>query len=403
MNITVATIYKKASDRALGPRGKWTLSYVGPDGRRIRKAGFTSRQATERYALELEADARRIRDGLAEPGERERRTAANLPLARHLDDYRHALLARGDTPKHAAHTAGVLARLLADAGITTIAALPPDRIQGALGRLKARRSARTTNHALAAVRAFCLWLAECDRIRQVPKGLASIPPYNEAADRKRVRRALSPAELAALVAAAETGRDLHTWPRRSKTLAVVVPGPMRAACYLTAMATGFRDRELRSLTLESFRLDGAAPAITVAAGYTKNGKLAVQPIARDTAARLKAWLAGRPPGAPVFRLPWSSARMLRVDLEAAGIAYETTEGVVDMHALRHSFITNLIASGVDVKTCQSLARHSTPTLTIGRYAHTDDARRREAIEGSNGEQPVRIGAQTGKIVVQSED
>src|SRR5262245_17183884 len=60
--------------------------------------------------------------------------------------------------------------------------------------------------------------------------------------------------------------------------------------------------------------------------------------------------------------------MLRVDLEAAGIPYETASGVADFHALRAAYVTNLVASGASVKTCQTLARHSTPSLTIGVYA-----------------------------------
>jgi hypothetical protein len=60
--------------------------------------------------------------------------------------------------------------------------------------------------------------------------------------------------------------------------------------------------------------------------------------------------------------------MLRTDLEAAGVPYETSEGVADFHALRTAYITHLVASGASVKTCQTLARHSSPTLTIGIYA-----------------------------------
>jgi hypothetical protein len=60
--------------------------------------------------------------------------------------------------------------------------------------------------------------------------------------------------------------------------------------------------------------------------------------------------------------------MLRRDLTAAGIAYETPSGVCDFHSLRGAYISNLVASGASVKTCQTLARHSTPSLTIGVYA-----------------------------------
>jgi len=60
--------------------------------------------------------------------------------------------------------------------------------------------------------------------------------------------------------------------------------------------------------------------------------------------------------------------MLRVDLEAAGVPYETDEGVADFHASRGTYISNLVSSGASVKTCQTLARHANPALTIGIYA-----------------------------------
>jgi hypothetical protein len=86
------------------------------------------------------------------------------------------------------------------------------------------------------------------------------------------------------------------------------------------------------------------------------------------AARLAPWLATRPPGRPVFDVPERTAEMLRVDLEAAGLDYETPSGVADFHSLRGVYISNLVASRASVKTCQVLARHSTPSLTIGLYA-----------------------------------
>ena len=77
---------------------------------------------------------------------------------------------------------------------------------------------------------------------------------------------------------------------------------------------------------------------------------------------------------PVFKLPQRTAKMLRADLKAVGIAYKDDKGqVIDFHALRHTFITLLVRSGVSVKTAQVMARHSTPSLTIGRYAHADTA------------------------------
>src|SRR4051812_44431094 len=63
-------------------------------------------------------------------------------------------------------------------------------------------------------------------------------------------------------------------------------------------------------------------------------------------------------------------KLMRHDLEAAGLPYRDASGrVADFHALRHSYITALAMSKAPVKVIQSLARHSTPTLTLGIYAH----------------------------------
>ena len=83
------------------------------------------------------------------------------------------------------------------------------------------------------------------------------------------------------------------------------------------------------------------------------------------------------------RWPRHAARMLRADLEAAGVHYVVDTGhgpeFADFHALRHSFVSHLAAAGVGAKGLQDLARHSDPRLTIGRYSHTSEARKAEAV------------------------
>ncbi len=59
--------------------------------------------------------------------------------------------------------------------------------------------------------------------------------------------------------------------------------------------------------------------------------------------------------------------MLRRDLEAAGIPYEVGDKFADFHALRHTFITNLVRAGVPPKIVQILARHSSIELTMNTY------------------------------------
>ncbi len=58
-----------------------------------------------------------------------------------------------------------------------------------------------------------------------------------------------------------------------------------------------------------------------------------------------------------------------MDLDAAGIPIETNEGTIDFHGLRHTYCTRLARSGISPKEAQTLARHSSITLTMDRYAH----------------------------------
>ena len=55
--------------------------------------------------------------------------------------------------------------------------------------------------------------------------------------------------------------------------------------------------------------------------------------------------------------------------ESGFLRFETDEGRADFHSLRHTFITHLVGSGVHPKLAKELARHSTITLTMDRYAH----------------------------------
>jgi integrase len=61
--------------------------------------------------------------------------------------------------------------------------------------------------------------------------------------------------------------------------------------------------------------------------------------------------------------------MLKDDLTAAKVKYETDDGVADFHVLRHTFGTLLAQSGVLPQEVQRLMRHSDINLTMGIYTH----------------------------------
>jgi integrase len=202
------------------------------------------------------------------------------------------------------------------------------------------KSHQTVNHHRAAVRAFVRWACDTDRLRDDPT--RGVKGFNVEADRRHLRRALTPEETPRLIRAAETGPPVRG-----------MSGPDRARLDALALGTGLRASELASVTPERFDLPTDRPAVTVPAAYTRNGKEAIRPLRPGLAARLAFWVAALPPGRPVFDpMPVKTADLIRAYLRAAGIPYETGSGVADLHALRAAYVTNFVASGASVKTAK---------------------------------------------------
>jgi integrase len=244
------------------------------------------------------------------------------------------------------------------------------------------KSTTTANYYLTAVKGFTRWLWKDRRTGTDPlAGLSRLA--NAAADIRHARRDLTPDELHWLL------ETTHGNDRAFRGLS----GRDRFTLYATAAGTGFRVSELASLTPSSFDLDAAPPVVCVEAAYSKNRKEAIQPIATDLARVLRDYLNGKPADSSVWPGTWTekAAKMLRSDLQAGRSAWLETfqpkaqreqmaqsdfliyrdgsDRVIDFHAFRHTYISRLIQSGASPKTAQTLARHSTVTLTLGRYAH----------------------------------
>jgi integrase len=341
-------------------RGKvWYLRYTGADGRRTMKRLSTDRRVAEELARDIDREQDRLRAGWIDPEDVAYRDHGDRPIREHLADYLSSLSAKGDSQKHARNVGHRVGRVLDEARIRHISGLSLSRVQEAIRVIRERDGLNqgTTNNYISSIKGFSRWLCKDKRARE--HRLAFLATSTPEVDRRRVRRALTPEEAARVIQVAENGPEVYR-----------MTGPDRAALYLTAIGSGFRAmKELAPLTPEAFDLDGDPPTVTARAAYTKNKREAVQPIPGWLVDRLRPWLAGKAPGRPVFEgMTIHVAAMLRHDLVAAGVPYETSEGVVDFHALRTAYITNLVASGASVKTCQTLARHSTPSLTIGIYA-----------------------------------
>ncbi len=408
----------KDGKKYLYPSKRW---YFDIAGKRVKS--FSDLKAAEQHAAESERKTERKKVGLIDPAEEH----ARRPLAEHLKDYAAHLAAKGDVPLHvrnvvakitalcsgckfvfpldadAAKAVEWLNTLRRDADLVEIPAgdsfqpcevakllgvsvagvgsavkrlglaatgngkarrLPRATVEALVLRKAKGRGPETANHYVRTVRAFFNWLVEAKRILSNP--LETLTLQNAAVDVRRARRELAADEL----------RRLFTAARSSKRTFRGLTGTDRFYLYLTAAGTGFRANALANLTPADFELDAGGPIVTLAARFNKSRKPKEQPIPTDVADALREYLTGKPLNAPVWGGKWGKdrlgAEMLRGDLNEAGIPY-TTEGpdgleYADFHSLRHSYLTLGGRSGIDLRTLQILAGHSTPVLTA-RYSH----------------------------------
>jgi len=342
---------------SLRKRGaNWYFKFVNGDGRPDERKGCPDKRVTEQLAREAESEAARERARVADPFKAHRTRA----ISEHVDDYLAFLRSKGGTSKHIALTATRLNAILAGCNVERLADLNAARVADWLAQQRGvGMAAATSNHHLQAVAGFGRWLIKHRRIADNP--LAPLAPVNTKTDRRHDRGVLSDHEFTAVIQATRPAVAFRG-----------LSGDDRAMLYLTAAYTGLRASELASLTTASFDLDSKQPTVRVQAAYTKNGDEAVLPLRPDLCDLLRPYLAGRPTEAPVWPGTWveRSAKMLRNDLERAGVAYVDGDGRFrDFHSLRHRFGSELAMANVPPKVAQTLMRHSTITLTLDRYAH----------------------------------
>ena len=354
----MALVFKRKRDRTQ-KGSSWRIAYQDEHGVRRTVKGYTDKAATDQLAHKLETEAGQRRRGEIDPKSDAYAAHEARPLLEHLGAWQTYLLGKGNSQRYADEGHARVVKLMALAKANRLSDLTLSRLQAALASLKSEGlSLRTIHHYTRLTKNFTKWAWRDGRTREDP--LVHLqPPDNPESDRRRERRALTVDQLERLVRAAEQG------PVRRR-----LSGTDRAMLYRITAGTGFRSEEMQSLTPESFDLEGPCPTITVEAADSKRRKRDVQPIQPALALFLKPWLAGKPNGQPLFPVTrWAILAALQGDEAVAGIEYENDEGFADFHALRHSFITTLAMSNAPVKIVQSLARHSTPVLTLGVYTH----------------------------------
>jgi len=213
-------------------------------------------------------------------------------------------------------------------------------------------SYRRSNSYLKAAKGFCNWVVERGYTGESP--LKHLRPLNEKLDRRRVRRAGTVEELQRLL------RIVANGPKRFG-----LTGYERMLFYRLGVETGLRKNELRTLRTSAFDFDSWT--VTVETAYSKHRRKDVLPLKPDLSAELQTYLANRSSEAKVFSVTDKTSYMIKADLLDAGIDYIDDDGeVLDLHGLRHTFITNL--GGESSRIAQSLARHRSSAMT-DRYTH----------------------------------
>jgi integrase len=229
---------------------------------------------------------------------------------------------------------------------------------------------RTYNRWLTITKQFAGWVA---MHRREGHPLAILRPHDRLDDDRRVqRRALTEDEASWLILATSG------YYRPSSMGAVA-----RAMMYRLMLGSGLRTSEARSLLVSDIiRRDDGRVMLKLPGLTTKNSKDALIPLANGFGTDLRNWLTDRDYGGLVFpRLPAKPARVFRGDLEHANIDRLDERGrIVDLHALRYTYITQLVHAGVDPKTVQQLARHSTIQLTMDVYAQVVDGAGEQAVD-----------------------
>jgi integrase len=305
-------------------------------------------QGTPRQAADAQQEAQEradaIKAGILDPRQAAAQEAARCPLATTLAEYVAALEARDNDRQHIKTTRAYVERWAKACGVTRLA--EADAVRMVRWLAEQRWSARSRNYARASILGLLRWASDNGRIPYNPIPSSLVPKASEDADRRRLSRALTPAEFQAILDAA----------------------PKRRAYYLMLACTGLRWRELARVTWADVDLE--ACVLTVQAGQTKNGKRADLPLAAPVVKALAAM--DRAPG-PIFasepRLKTWRADLIRAGLvQRDGTGYVDDRGRrIDRKCLRMSFATWLKAGGVDLRDAQRLMRHHSPALTANHY------------------------------------
>lgn len=345
------------------PHKKWRFKYVDYEGKRRTATGHPTKEETKTLAWKTETEQKLIRDGMRprpkscdQPRTFEAVVAEYLAWGESQGGHGGRPWAKGHLVMRRRHLKFWRNRLALDFLSDLIGSLP--KVEAALReKQNAGRAGKTLQNYAEALAALCDWAIDREYLESDP--LKKLQKFDVSP--RTFRRALTAEEVNRVLAAAPLDRRI---------------------LFEVALASGLRAGELRSLRVS--HLDAVAGGLRLEAAWTKGRKAVFQPLHPALVQKLAAYSSSKATSAPLLKVPKATSKLLYKYLALAGIPKVTAEGHVDFHALRTAYTTFVFEAGASVKEAQSLARHSTPDLTVNVYAKSRSPRLSE-IAGAVGD------------------
>ncbi|ELP30840.1 tyrosine-type recombinase/integrase [Rhodopirellula baltica] len=386
----------------------WTAKYRDGEGNVCEVAtGCRQKDAASAVLADLLKRAEHVKSNILSAEQDRIADHAAVPITEHIEAFLEYQRRKGTHPDRVQHYATKLNETAATCHFRTLRDLSVDRLEGWLGEQRTNKrdmGAAVYNGYRESWLAFGNWCigkrvngeqthfnGEKRLLTNPFDGMAKL---DEEAERRRRARALTDDELTRLLDAArrrplEHAMTVYRGPNKGKLLAkvpderrakLIALGNERALIYKTAVLTGLRLNELRTLECRDLSL-GDLGFIRLRHSNEKSRKGSTLPLRTDLVAELRDWIADKQPGDRVFVVPDGLLRIMDRDLKAAGIPKKDADGcVVHVHALRHSFASHLSKAGVAPRIAQAAMRHSNIRLTMGTYTDERLLDTAEAIE-----------------------
>ena len=218
--------------------------------------------------------------------------------------------------------------------------------------MRDRERLRPTTQArrLAAVSSFYRYAVKCKAVDRNPAAAELVDRPPTGTDHVKLTPALSPAEVAQLLAAGSSPQD--------------------RALVLLLGSTGMRVTEALSVDLDAITTERGHAVVTVTG---KGGKVNTVPLVPALVVEVDAIRSARSSG-PLFTGK-HGGRMTRQGAQRALTRMANRAGIgkgVTPHQLRATAITSALRAGIPLDRVQRMARHSDPRTTVRYNRAADD-------------------------------